>query len=80
MMVPFMNIIKILFYTTLVYGSLFYLGCNASFYGSNCDTPCPTNCKDNTCQIKNGTCFNCKAGWTEEFCNTSMITCFLSIY
>uniref|UniRef100_A0A8W8NWQ2 EGF-like domain-containing protein n=1 Tax=Magallana gigas TaxID=29159 RepID=A0A8W8NWQ2_MAGGI len=44
-------------------------GCsNASFYGINCDTPCPTNCKDNTCQIENGACSLCKPGWTGLDC------------
>ncbi|XP_052694729.1 multiple epidermal growth factor-like domains protein 10 [Crassostrea angulata] len=46
-------------------------GCkNASVYGSNCDTPCPTNCKDSTCHIQSGTCFTCKPGWTGTYCNT----------
>lgn len=49
-------------------------GCsNAGFYGSNCDIPCPTNCKDNTCHIKNGTCFLCKPGWNGMNCTTSMM-------
>lgn len=48
-----------------------YTGCNdASIYGSNCDTPCPTNCKV-TCHIQSGTCFNCKPGWNGKYCNTS---------
>ncbi|XP_052694709.1 protein draper-like isoform X1 [Crassostrea angulata] len=46
-------------------------GCaNASVYGKNCDTPCPTNCKNNTCHIQNGTCFTCIPGWTGHYCNT----------
>lgn len=52
--------------------SVFYIGCNnAGFYGSNCDKPCPTNCKDSTCHIQNGACFTCKPGWTDMHCNKS---------
>lgn len=47
---------------------------NASFYGSKCDTPCPTNCEDRTCHIQSGECFNCKSGWTGINCNTSKMT------
>lgn len=51
---------------------LFDTGCNnAGFYGRNCDSACPTNCKDSTCQIQNGTCFSCKPGWTGLDCDTS---------
>lgn len=63
--------------------SLFDTGCNnASVYGSSCDTPCPTNCKDNTCHILSGTCSTCKPGWTGVKCITSKmggkrtISCF----
>ncbi|XP_011423742.2 uncharacterized protein [Magallana gigas] len=46
-------------------------GCkNDRFYGSNCDTPCPTNCKDDTCYIESGACLTCKPGWTGIHCNT----------
>uniref|UniRef100_A0A8W8NS93 EGF-like domain-containing protein n=1 Tax=Magallana gigas TaxID=29159 RepID=A0A8W8NS93_MAGGI len=46
-------------------------GCNnASVYGSNCDIPCPANCKDNTCHIQSGACSLCKPGWTGVICNT----------
>lgn len=51
---------------------LLYAGCNnASVYGTDCDTPCPTTCKDNTCHIQSGSCFNCKPGWSGVKCNTS---------
>uniref|UniRef100_A0A8W8NIG6 Multiple epidermal growth factor-like domains 10 n=1 Tax=Magallana gigas TaxID=29159 RepID=A0A8W8NIG6_MAGGI len=44
-------------------------GCsNASIYGINCDTPCPTNCKDSTCHIENGACSLCKPGLTGLDC------------
>nr|XP_034338137.1 uncharacterized protein LOC117692884 [Crassostrea gigas] len=46
-------------------------GCkNDGFYGSNCDTPCPNNCKDSTCHIESGACLTCKPGWTGVHCNT----------
>lgn len=52
--------------------SLFDEGCNnASVYGSNCDIPCPANCKDSTCHIESGACSLCKPGWTGVKCNTS---------
>lgn len=58
--------------------SLFNIGCkNASFYGSNCNTPCPTNCKDSTCHILSGACFRCKPGWTGTYCNSSNMTQFI---
>lgn len=37
-------------------------------YGSNCDTPCPTHCRHNTCFIHNGTCLSCKPGWRGAIC------------
>lgn len=60
-------------------------GCNnTGFYGSNCDTPCPTNCKDSTCHIQNGTCFMCDPGWTGTYCDTSKmmnsIPCHFKLY
>lgn len=52
--------------------SFYYTGCyNASFYGNNCDIPCPTNCKDNTCHIQSGACSTCKIGWSGIYCKTS---------
>lgn len=64
--------------TTLLYLLLcisYHAGCSkTSVYGSNCDTPCPENCKDNTCHIHSGSCFNCKPGWSGMYCNTSKIT------
>lgn len=54
---------------------LFYAGCdNASVYGTDCDTPCPTNCQDNTCHIQSGSCFKCKPGWSGMYCYTSKMT------
>uniref|UniRef100_A0A8W8NWT5 Scavenger receptor class F member 2 n=2 Tax=Magallana gigas TaxID=29159 RepID=A0A8W8NWT5_MAGGI len=45
-------------------------GCrNTGYYGRNCDSPCPTNCKDSTCHIQSGACFMCKPGWTDIHCN-----------
>lgn len=45
-------------------------GCNnASFYGSNCDTSCPTNCKDKMYHIQSGACSTYKPGWTDIHCN-----------
>ncbi|XP_052695521.1 protein draper-like [Crassostrea angulata] len=44
-------------------------GCNLSgVYGSNCNTTCPINCRNDTCHIQNGTCSSCKSGWTGISC------------
>eukprot|EP00105_Crassostrea_gigas_P040325 XP_019924473.1 PREDICTED: multiple epidermal growth factor-like domains protein 11 [Crassostrea gigas] len=39
-------------------------------YGSECNIPCPDNCKNDTCHIQNGSCFSCKRGWTGISCKT----------
>lgn len=44
------------------------LGCDLGVYGSNCDMSCPINCKDQMCDIVNGTCFGCEPGWTGDTC------------
>lgn len=46
------------------------LGCNDSnVFGSNCDKPCPTTCKESKCHIVQGTCLKCRPGWTGYYCN-----------
>eukprot|EP00105_Crassostrea_gigas_P040117 XP_019924265.1 PREDICTED: multiple epidermal growth factor-like domains protein 10 [Crassostrea gigas] len=37
-------------------------------YGSGCDIPCPVNCRNRTCNIQNGECFECNPGWTGAMC------------
>nr|XP_022311454.1 multiple epidermal growth factor-like domains protein 10 isoform X3 [Crassostrea virginica] len=45
-------------------------GCNTTgMYGSNCDMPCPVNCKVNACHIQNGNCFECDPGWQGTYCD-----------
>nr|XP_022312538.1 multiple epidermal growth factor-like domains protein 10 isoform X2 [Crassostrea virginica] len=39
-------------------------------YGSNCNIPCPNNCRYSTCHIHNGTCFECEAGYKGAVCAT----------
>lgn len=56
---------------------MFFAG--AYTYGSNCDAPCPSNCKDNICHNDHGTCYGCKPGWTGLSCTMSMI-CFIKKY
>lgn len=52
---------------------LFHEGCRKpGVYGSDCNIPCPINCKDNMCHIQLGHCFTCKPGWTGESCITSI--------
>ena len=49
------------------------IGCeNVSAYGSDCDLKCPTNCKTNTCQIQDGSCYECNPGWIGGKCTESM--------
>lgn len=70
-----------IYITVLCNLSLFDTGCNnASVYGSKCDKPCPPNCKDNTCNIQNGSCFLCKAGWSGLDCDMSMNTSIVFSY
>lgn len=46
-------VLEIIFHFSLYVLILFDTGCNnASVYGSNCDIPCPANCKDSTCHIR----------------------------
>lgn len=46
-----------------------YKGCiRHDMYGSQCNIPCPMNCKDNVCHIVNGTCKTCEPGLTGDFC------------
>ncbi|XP_056002460.1 receptor-type tyrosine-protein phosphatase alpha-like isoform X2 [Ostrea edulis] len=37
-------------------------------YGSNCNLTCPVTCKEQRCNIVNGTCFHCMPGWMGAFC------------
>lgn len=45
-------------------------GCSkAGVFGNECNSSCPTNCKDNLCHIEFGTCFACSPGWTGKSCD-----------
>nr|XP_034321721.1 multiple epidermal growth factor-like domains protein 10 [Crassostrea gigas] len=46
-------------------------------YGNECNKQCPTNCNGSVCNIQNGTCHTCEAGWTGQFCT---IKCALGRY
>lgn len=43
------------------------LGCEAGFYGKDCNEVCSPNCK--TCRHTNGEC-TCVAGWMGSDCST----------
>lgn len=43
-------------------------------YGNSCNTPCPIHCKNNDCNIKNGTCYECDPGWKGTTCQISILT------
>ncbi|XP_059171913.1 uncharacterized protein LOC131952968 [Physella acuta] len=47
-------------------GEDFRVKCSGSFYGPKCDKRCPT-CL-NGCDRLNGTCENCRPGWTGDRC------------
>ncbi|XP_056017448.1 uncharacterized protein LOC125648701 [Ostrea edulis] len=61
--------------TTIVFTELCEVtvtGCkDPGVYGYNCDLPCPNNCQELRCDIVNGTCLGCTAGWVGGFCNKS---------
>ncbi|XP_056017449.1 multiple epidermal growth factor-like domains protein 6 [Ostrea edulis] len=61
--------------TTLVFTELCEVsvtGCkDPGVYGYNCDLLCPNNCQESKCDIVNGTCLGCTAGWVRDFCNKS---------
>nr|XP_022311640.1 multiple epidermal growth factor-like domains protein 11 [Crassostrea virginica] len=47
------------------------MGCQTTgVYGESCEKRCPTNCRDNTCHIQQGTCFGCSPGWKGTMCYT----------
>ncbi|XP_022309666.2 uncharacterized protein LOC111115276 [Crassostrea virginica] len=37
-------------------------------YGANCSIPCPHNCQEGRCSIKEGTCLGCVVGYTGHTC------------
>ncbi|XP_065925384.1 uncharacterized protein [Magallana gigas] len=47
-----------------VYGCL-----TLGYYGENCSTPCPENCKGGDCDIVDGTCISCVPGYSGSMCN-----------
>lgn len=50
------------------------IGCEKpGLYGSNCEIPCPSNCRDSSCHIQNGTCIQCKPGWLGMYCDIGII-------
>ena len=50
------------------------LGCQtAGVYGESCEQRCPINCRDNTCHIQKGTCFECSPGWRGTTCYTGNV-------
>uniref|UniRef100_A0A8W8NTF1 EGF-like domain-containing protein n=1 Tax=Magallana gigas TaxID=29159 RepID=A0A8W8NTF1_MAGGI len=45
-------------------------GCPVTgYYGDNCTMPCPQNCQEGHCDIVDGTCLGCKAGYIGSRCN-----------
>lgn len=49
---------------------LLRLGCpTLGYYGEDCSLLCPKNCQEGHCPIVNGTCFECKVGYTGDNCD-----------
>ncbi|XP_034319205.2 uncharacterized protein [Magallana gigas] len=45
-------------------------GCPVTgYYGDNCTIPCPQNCQEGHCDIVDGTCLGCIAGYIGSRCN-----------
>ncbi|KAH9500323.1 hypothetical protein Btru_073755 [Bulinus truncatus] len=43
--------------------------CDVGYYGTNCTSPCPTNCKTGECHVQTGQCIaGCKAGYVGVKC------------
>lgn len=61
------NIIKV---HLQIYELWLYLGCKQSgVFGTECDIPCPASCKNSTCHILKGTCFDREHGVYGSYCN-----------
>eukprot|EP00105_Crassostrea_gigas_P046603 XP_019930751.1 PREDICTED: uncharacterized protein LOC105347965 [Crassostrea gigas] len=54
-----------------VYGCL-----TLGYYGENCSTPCPENCKGGDCNIVDGTCISCVQGYKGSMCNEVCGACY----
>nr|XP_034322153.1 multiple epidermal growth factor-like domains protein 10 isoform X4 [Crassostrea gigas] len=54
-----------------VYGCL-----TLGYYGENCSTPCPENCKGGDCDIVDGTCISCVPGYSGSMCNIVCGACY----
>nr|XP_022312314.1 receptor-type tyrosine-protein phosphatase mu-like [Crassostrea virginica] len=45
-------------------------GCNGTRWGYTCEYFCPSNCKEPYCNIQSGQCFNCKAPYWGDNCDS----------
>ncbi|XP_062605899.1 uncharacterized protein LOC134267698 [Saccostrea cucullata] len=49
-------------------------GCSTSgVFGKHCNVPCPQNCQEGHCDIVNGTCLGCVAGYKGERCKKKYV-------
>ncbi|XP_067668166.1 ankyrin-1-like [Haliotis asinina] len=44
--------------------------CNNGWHGDQCNIPCSRNCLNNVCNVQTGTCVDCKANYSGEYCET----------
>lgn len=49
-------------------------GCSKGVYGDSCDKPCPDNCMEHKCDVTDGTCLECLAGWIGKFCDKDEVS------
>ncbi|KAH9491687.1 Secretory phospholipase A2 receptor [Bulinus truncatus] len=48
------------------------IACNVGYFGTDCSSPCPTNCKTGECDVQSGLCIGgCKAGYDGDKCENS---------
>ncbi|KAH9492074.1 hypothetical protein Btru_026754 [Bulinus truncatus] len=51
--------------------------CNVGYFGKNCTSPCPTNCKTGECHVQSGQCTGgCNAGYDGVKCENASPSCY----
>ncbi|XP_046557147.1 ankyrin repeat domain-containing protein 50-like [Haliotis rubra] len=45
-------------------------GCNAGWHGDQCNLGCSRNCRNYVCNVQTGTCIQCKANYSGDYCET----------
>ncbi|KAL3878253.1 hypothetical protein ACJMK2_030618, partial [Sinanodonta woodiana] len=50
-------------------------GCKTGWWGHSCNNTCHVNCKDNTCNQRDGYCSECALGKWGHFCDNNCMSC-----